>query len=88
MAANQAWGQILAVAPMVMPSLGIPQAKIDLILACLKDPEIMVGDQPNFAKLLELKSALEAIPVEQPSFRLICKVCGSAQKVNLGGHHG
>lgn len=80
MVKNAAFGQILALAPMVLPSLGIPKEKINLILATLQAPDIMVDDQPNIVKLLELKTALDAIQIDPPVGRLVCAHCTKLNK--------
>lgn len=80
MSNNVAFQQILAFSPMALKALGVPQEKIDLVVATLKAPDLMLGDQPNMVKILELKSALEAIPNPTQEGRLVCGHCKRLNK--------
>lgn len=86
---SDALAQILAFAPMVLPMLGVPQAKQDLVLAALNDPTVMVGENPNIVRLMKLKGDLEAVDtqskMEPVTARLICRNCEYCNTFNLGG---
>lgn len=85
-AANE-FAKIMAFAPMVLPMLGLPKVKSDLIISALTQPDMMIDNQPNVALLLKLKNDLEAIDATSNAIkaRLVCGKCQYCNTFELRG---
>lgn len=67
--------QWLALAPMVLPILGIPEAKRGVILDALQNPDMLSGGQPNPVVLMDLHSKLQEIDATCVQGRVMCPKC-------------
>lgn len=89
MDASNQFAQIIAFAPMVLPILGLPKEKINMIVTALSAPDAMINNQPNVALLMKLKSELEAYDAAQAeqsvTARLICVNCKHCNTFELRG---
>lgn len=85
--AEHSFAQITSLLPMLLPALGVPKEKAMIIAQALQAPDAMIGNQPNMAALMKLKSDLQAFDEQAAAngvqVRVVCGKCRHCNTINL-----